>query len=167
MPGKLLLPNFLVPSDVETAMENVSRFAISQGFLKRETFHIVMLVPSMDTSGTYPDYPIKPHLLAEYTRGDKRTWGHDLANIAQCKALQLWHGRNDGGTDSTAHLLFPGDTPFWGGVKRSDIVVACSGVQPWFDRMISGMVADMCIAMAQDLKEEWIKNHSHMDFIPE
>ena len=49
------------------------------------------------------------------------------------------------------HLLFLGDTPYWGGVKREGIVVACSGVQPHFDRMIAGMVADGLIAMAYEL----------------
>jgi hypothetical protein len=117
--------------------------------IKRQTFHVVILVPKMLVGvGNYPDYPILPHLLAEQSWGDKKEWSYDYAEIAQCKALQLWHGRNDGGTDIKPHLLFSNDTPFWGGVKRDGIVVACSGVQPYFDRMIAGMTADVCIAYA-------------------
>ena len=48
------------------------------------------------------------------------------------------------------HLLFTGETPYWGGVKRRGIVVTCSGVQPWFDKMVSGMIADAMVALAYD-----------------
>lgn len=160
-----LLPEFPTKGIAAKIMADVALFVAGSFSIKRETFHIVMLVPSMDTSGTYPDYPIRPHLLAEYSYGGKSGWERDFANIAQCKALQLWHDRNDGGTDSTAHLLFPGDTPFWGGVKRSGIVVACSGVQPWFDRMISGMVADAYIAVAHGEKAAWAETHPRDDFV--
>ncbi|PIQ68706.1 MAG: hypothetical protein COV91_02745 [Candidatus Taylorbacteria bacterium CG11_big_fil_rev_8_21_14_0_20_46_11] len=64
------------------------------------------------------------------------------------KAIQLWHDRNDDRTNIMPHLLFSGDTVYWGGVKRHGIVVACSGVQPWFDKMFSGMIADMLVGIA-------------------
>ena len=83
----------------------------------------------------------------------------------RCKAVQLWTGCNDGRAGVVPHLLFPGYTPYWGGVKRDGIVVACSGVQPWFDRMISGIVADTIIALAHDAYENDEERKSGVDFL--
>lgn len=120
--------------------------------LKRQHFHVVVLVPSLDTAGSYPEYRLHPCVLHEESFGKETAWEHDYAEIARCKALQLWHGRNDGRAGIRPHLLFSGDTPYYGGVHRHGIVVACSGVQQYFDQMIAGMVSDMCIALAHD---EW------------
>jgi hypothetical protein len=132
--------------------------------------HIVVLVPAMkdDRANDYPswpNYPLQAQLLYEESRhkicnimagpGTDNAWPHKFDDIARCKALQLWHDRNDDRTDIKPHLLFPGDTPFWGGVKRDGIVVTVSGFQPHFDKMISGMIADMCIAMAYD---DWLES---------
>lgn len=162
-----LLPEFLTTDTALFAMRAVSSFVTERFSFK--TFHVVMLVPAMNCEpGLYPNYPLSPHMLAEYTHGDKATWGnHDFANIAQCKALQAWHGRSDGGSDNLAHTLFPGDTPFWGSVYRELIATACSGVQPHYDRMIASMTTDMCIAIARGEKELWMKAHPRFDFLPE
>src|SRR3989338_7336273 len=71
------------------------------------------------------------------------------------KELQLWHDRNDDRSEIIPHLLFPGDAPFWGGAKRRGIVVACSGIQPWLDKLVSGMVADLIVAIAYNA---WMQN---------
>ena len=161
-----LLPKFLeedVPCN--TIMAKVALFTVQTFPLERKTFHIVMLVPEMDYDPEkYPDVPVRPHLFAEYTYGDRSTWKHDFANIARHKALQLWHDRSDG-SDSKAHLLFPGDTPHWGGVKRDGIAVACEGAGPHFDRMIASMIADACIALADDAKVKWMRGHPNVDFL--
>ena len=147
----------VVDSIVALAMGNLS--AISS-FMKRKMCHIVILVPAMKDvhpKGLYPVWsnrPLQPHVLYEHSVG-KTEWLWEFDSIAQSKAFQLWQDRNDGRTDNMPHLLFPGDTPYWGGVKRDGIVVACSGVQPWFDRMIAGMVADGLIAVAHEL---WMKS---------
>lgn len=156
--SKLLLPKFLTKGIAEFAMITAAR-ALRQPdwaihVLKHPTFHIVILVPAMQMGGEYPNYPLQPHMLAELNFGEsKSSWKYPYDEIAQCKALQLWHGRNDGGTDIQPHLLFSGDTPFWGGVKRNGIVVACSGVKPFFDRMIASVTADICVALAYDAWE--------------
>ena len=141
--------------------------------------HTVVLVPAMKDERvegypSWPDYQLHAHLLYEHSEhkscdngpnASDNVWPYKFDDIARCKALQLWHNRNDDRTDIRPHLLFPGDTPFWGGVKRNDIVVATSGVQPYFDKMISGMVADMCVAMAHDA---WLKGQDHesgVDFL--
>lgn len=165
---KLLLPKFLteeiVKSAAYTAIKSVKELLFTQVAtkIKIETCCIVVLVPAMkDDRATeyadWPDYPIRPHPI-EYCYhkdvGVKPPWLERFRSIAQCEALQLWHGRNDGGTDIMPHLLFPGDTPFWGGVRSSGIVVACfGGLRPHFHRMIAGMTAELCIALAYDAWE--------------
>ena len=137
----------------ETAIQIMGESPISNQF-KRQACHIVILVPEMeDDSSGWPEWPLhktRAHALYERSYGDRSDWRHDYDEIARCKALQLWHDRNDGGTNVMPHLLFPGDTPNWGGVKRDGIVVACSGVQPHFDRMLSGIIADICIGLAYE-----------------
>ena len=153
------MPTFVTPKHLttgvcEAAVKIALRAVMEEGSIlhtvvKRHCCHIVVLVQGMETEGrTYPDYPIHPVLMYERSVGDKGTWTAKYDEIAQCKALQLWHDRNDDRTNIMPHLLFPGDTVYWGGVKRQGLVVTCSGVQPWFDKMISGMIADLLIGLA-------------------
>ncbi len=123
--------------------------------LRRHMCHIVVLVPLIEVTKEGPtalwDYRhAEPVCLYETSVGTRENWPSEFDKIARSKALQLWRGQNtDGNTDVMPHLLFPGDTPKWGGVKRHGIVVACSGVQPYFDQMISGWVADALKAFAR------------------
>lgn len=145
---------------VETTLKAVMKGQIFGQLLSRKACHIAVIVPSMpDDRGTdyadWPDFAIKPHVLYQHSERDASPWTKPYDEIARCKALQLWHGRQDGGTDVLPHLLFPGDAPFWGGVKRDGIVVACSGVQSHFDRMISSMICDQLIALAYEAHEKY------------
>ncbi len=121
---------------------------------KRKQCHVVVLVPGMvdhceEDYPNWPDYPLKPVLLYEKSfLGGQEKLEADFDSIARCKASQLWTDRNDDRTDCIPHLLFKGDTPYWGGVKRRGIVVTCSGVQPHIDKLIAGIVADILVAMA-------------------
>lgn len=155
---KVLFPKFLTKLVAENAMDvaSLSFQKLFPGSIL--AFHAVILVPTMNTREG-PNYKIEPHALIERSCRTE-LWTEDFREIAQCKALQLWHGRNDGGTDIKPHLLFSGDTPFWGGVKRDGIVVACSGVEPWFDRMIASMTADVCIALAYNA---WMRSSDKTD----
>lgn len=147
--GNTLIPKFLTYDVVRESVRVIVE-SLEQAMPELEIdggLCIVVLGPSMDESAEWPNQEIRPHVLGVWHKS-KETWIYPLEEIAQCKALQLWHGRNDGRTDIMPHLLFPGDTPFWGGVKRDGIVVSCSGLKPCYDRMIAGMVADMCIARA-------------------
>lgn len=162
--SKPLTPKFLTPQiAAHVAMQVLNSTLLEGGsistWVKRKEGHLVILVPSMEDvrEADYPDwpnYPISPYLLHEQSVGEESEWEYPFKDIAHCKALQLWQGRNDDGqTDSNAHLLFPNDTPYWGGVKRHGLVVAFSGVQPWFDQMISGMTADMLKAVGREMLE--------------
>ncbi len=122
---------------------------------KSKACHVVVLVPEQETPdgssqvGRYPNHSVRPFSLFEYSFGNKESeWTANYADIARSKAAKLWNGMNDGRTDIMPHLMYSCDCPYWGGVKRDGIVVACSGFESHFDRMISGMVADMLIAGA-------------------
>lgn len=164
-----LMPKFLTQEMARKAIEHVWAVIVCGGtyhaFIpKRRACHIVVIAPEMEVPNdgepeTYPNYPLKPVILHEqsfgvvdpdsndYDQADpEMRWTANYADIARCKAFKLWNNQNDGRTDILPHLMYSGDSPFWGGVKREGIVVACSGVEPWFDRMISGIVADMLIA---------------------
>jgi hypothetical protein len=155
-------PRFLVTAAEEALLMVVGAIldydrGCDPAMLKRREFHVVVVGPQVITElseGVLFRSPYKrsigPHIMAERSEGDRADWKYAYQDIARGKALQLWEDRNDGGTDIQPHLLFEGDTPFWGGVKRSGIVVTCSGVQPYFDRMIAGMVADATIGLAYD-----------------
>jgi hypothetical protein len=172
---EFVTPKFLTPEiaalAVRTAIEAViGESSPLKAMMKRLQFHIVVLVPAMkdDREADYPDwpnYPVEPHCIYEHSVGNPKEWEAPFDNIAKCKALQLWTKRNDDRTGVIPHLLFPGDTPYWGGVDRSGIVVACSGVQPWFDKMISGIVADIIVALAHDAYEKYKVENPDIDFL--
>ncbi len=154
---KLCTPKFLTSEIAKTAIVSAINTvfhsdATSALQPKREQLHVVVLVPGMnDDRPDYPEWPnyqIQPVVLYEHTLGNVDNFPYPFNDIARCKALQLWHNRNDDRTEIMPHLLFPGDAPFWGGVKRQGIVVACSGIQPWQDKLISGLSADLMIALA-------------------
>lgn len=157
---KSITPKYLTQEVAEMAVSaafalTMDENSIFKSMLKRPHCHVVILVPSMEDAREidYPDwphYPTKAQVLHEQSVGEKLEWEFPFDEIARCKALQLWTGRNDDRTACIPHLLFPGDTPYWGGVNRRGLVVTCSGVQPWFDKMISGFIADAMVALAHD-----------------
>jgi hypothetical protein len=127
--------------------------------------HIIVMVPGVEDVREeeypdYPKYPLYPVVFYEHSLGASTEWKYPFDSIARCKAQQLWRSQNDGRTDCEPHLLFPDDTPFWGGVKRQSIVVACSGYKPYLDKMISGMIADMIIALSY---HAWMTSADHKD----
>ena len=166
MPDERLMPKFLTRDIAEMAVKAILEAVMQNPDVfrpKRRHCHVVVVVPSMENvhTGEHPkwrNYALEPSILYEYSYGERADWEHPFADIALVKALQLWQGRNDDRTDSMPHLLFSGDTPFWGGVKRHGIVVTCSGLQPWLDKMLAGMVADACIALAYGA---WMRSETH------
>ncbi|MES2088232.1 MAG: hypothetical protein V4467_04565 [Patescibacteria group bacterium] len=154
------LPKFLTQDIAKQAVQ-IAVATLSCPYLlnalKRQSFHIVVLVPKLEYNNTLTNSgydanrvigSVQPHLLYQETIGDKGIWTGDYAEMALGKAQQLWLDRQDGGSDITPHLLFPGDVVYWGGVKRQGIVVACSGIQAYLDRLFSGITADACIALS-------------------
>ncbi len=172
----IVIPKFLTEDLAEKVTNMVLNTTIfdrdhTDDFKRLPFGHLVIIVPSMEDDRAtnyekWPNYEMFPRVLYEHSVGDQNKWERDFKSIAQCKALQLWHGRNGGGqTDSNAHLLFPGDTPYWGGVYRHGLCVAFSGQRPWFDQMISGMVADGLKAFAREALESSDDKEKGRDFL--
>lgn len=168
------MPSFLTKEVGEKAIKAAFQMSFDNPemaplFDGREHMHAVILALSMEDARpdypAYPNYPCTWKTLCEMSRGNKAEWKHPFDSIARCKALKLSHGRAFGGNDVQAHLLFPNDTRWCGGVSREGIVVACSGVQAYFDRMISGWIADACIAISYHDFQVYIKENPDADFI--
>ncbi|MGE0217544.1 hypothetical protein [Mycolicibacterium sp.] len=58
---------------------------------------------------------------------------------------------------SAPHLYRPGMTKWGGSVVRDGLICAFSGVQPFFDEMIAGWMADTVIAYCRDAapRQQW------------
>jgi hypothetical protein len=155
-------PKFLTKEMAQRAIASVFDIVFetpSSGLTpKRKQAHVVILVPFKRESPSDPY--VMPKVLYEASYGNPDDFAYPFQKIAQSKASQLWHSQNDERTDIQPHLLFSGDSPFWGGVARHGIVVTCSGIQPWLDRMIAGMIADMLIAMAY---QAWMDSEDKAD----
>ncbi|KUM26651.1 hypothetical protein AU467_20140 [Mesorhizobium loti] len=153
-----ITPKYLTREIAEAAVSLVIREVLHDkrmyGIVNGHMCYVVILVPSVKKGRqvddvNWPDNPITPHCLYEIGIGDRTDWSYEFDRIARNKALQLWRGQSfEGNTDPMPHLLFSNDTPFWGGVKRHGIVVAVSGVQSFFDEMLSGMIADTIRGLA-------------------
>jgi hypothetical protein len=158
--GGLITPKFLTKDLAEHAvtMALTSLYVHNADLMKPEKphVHVAVIVPAkiQEFAEFNPGdvkMVIKPFLLFETTWGDPDTLGDSqIVGIARSKVRELWFGQQDGGTDTVPHLLYPGDTPYWGGVFRSGIAVACSGVKPWKDRWVASQAADTMIALAYD-----------------
>jgi hypothetical protein len=70
-------------------------------------------------------------------------WAVEYDVLARNKAEQAWRDGRANVTHQTQHptSLRESDCPYYGSFVYGNIVVACSGVQPWFDMMAAGWVA--------------------------
>jgi hypothetical protein len=82
---------------------------------------------------------------------NRASWDADYAEFARAKARVSWRTRGDGHFMQALHphLLEPGDTLLWGSVCRDSLVVAPSGMQPWYDEALAGIVACCARSHAQ------------------
>ena len=160
----LVTPKFLTRAHAEEAVHTAFNAMFVHGKVvyrpKRMMAHVAIIVPArqriiaeMSPRDIKDEY--QPVLLYEESFGDREDFPKPYHEIARSKARELWFGQQDGGTDTLPHLLYPGDTPFWGGVKRSGIAVACSGIEPWNDRLVASITADAFIALAYG---EWMNS---------
>jgi len=70
-------------------------------------------------------------------------WEHPFDDFARNKAEQAWRDSQANIVIQTRHpsSLREGDLPFYGSFVYGNVVVACSGVEQWFDMLVSGWVA--------------------------
>ena len=70
-------------------------------------------------------------------------WEHPFDDFARNKAKQAWRDSQANIVTQTQHpsSLQEGDLPFYGSFVYGNIVVASSGVEQWFDMLVSGWIA--------------------------
>ena len=78
--------------------------------------------------------------------------------ISQDKALQQIYGLNDDRSDIMPHHLSSENTRYWGAAREGNLIGYCSGIEPWYDKMISRNTLTACVAMAYDAWERWKAN---------
>ena len=138
MDKDILTPD-LVEMAIEHVVPNIEQFMFDQ--CKRADLAIVV-------TGTAAFFPARDVMndrqvdasciTAEIRNSD--SWEHPFDKIARSKAqISARTGRST--AEVRPHHRLEDDTVWWGSVVLDDIVVACSGVEPWFDEMFSMWIA--------------------------
>lgn len=105
----------------------------------RKELHIVIMDPRIKPWESSFDNAI---LYQESIR-TADTWEKPFDELARNKAQQAWRDSQANIVAQTMHpsSLREGDIPFYGSFVYGNIVVACSGVEQWFDMLVSGWIA--------------------------
>ena len=120
---------------------------------KRNHLHIVIMNPQLKPW----ESDFETAIWHEHSVRDDKDWDHDFRAFAISKANQDWReGQHNLITQTLAPaLLRKGDTFFTGSFNYYGVIVACSGIEPEFDMLISGWIA-MAI---QQLTKHYIERH--------
>lgn len=105
----------------------------------RKELHIVVVDPRVKPwEASFDDA-----ILYEYTIRNSDVWQAPYDEFARNKARQAWREQQPNGVIQQLHpsSLLSEDVPFYGSFVYGNVVVGCSGVQQWFDVLISGWVA--------------------------
>jgi hypothetical protein len=114
---------------------------------KRRDMHVVVMNPTLKPW----DCPFEEAILMEYSFTDPTVWENPYDEMAREKARQAWRA---GRSNVESHLLAPatlkdGDLAFYGSFEHLGVIVAASGVESWFDVLISGWIAVAFQQLAQ------------------
>jgi len=105
----------------------------------RKELHIVIMDPKVKPwESSFEDA-----ILHQASLGKPNEWTIPFDQLARKKAQQAWR---DGSANINHQTLHPAslredDLLFYGSFVYGNIVVACSGVQQWFDMLVSGWIA--------------------------
>lgn len=105
----------------------------------RKELHIVIMDPRIKPwEASFEDA-----ILYQESIKTLETWELPFDEFARSKAKQAWR---EGVPNIVAQSQHPSslredDLPFYGSFVYGNIVVACSGVEQWFDMLISGWIA--------------------------
>ncbi len=150
-----LLTQEVAKRAVELVLPAVERLIESKA-LKRGDFHVVIALRPTYWSGNHTEEDLfKESIIYEYSHTDPKKWDHPYEKIARSKCLISWYtGKSTHEIQTAApHLLRHGDTAYYGSAVRDEIVVSCSGVQPYFDEMISSWILAVCRALCIQARE--------------
>ena len=106
---------------------------------KRRELHIVIMDPRLKPwESTFEDA-----ILYQETIRNTDPWESPYDELARNKAEQAWRERQPNIELQTKHpsSLRENDIPFYGSFVYGNVVVGCSGVEEWFDMLISGWIA--------------------------
>lgn len=120
---------------------------------KREDMHIVVMNPTMKPwEATFEEA-----ILLEISVTDRNKWENPYDEMALGKAKQAWR---DGRSNVEKHLMSPatlkdGDVAFYGSFEYQGVIVAASGVEGWFDQLVSGWMALTIQQLAMDYYQKF------------
>ncbi len=105
----------------------------------RKELHIVIMNPQLKPWETSFDEAI----LYEASLGTPESWTIPFAQFARKKAQQAWRESTSNIQLQSQHpaSLREDDLLFYGSFVYGNIVVACSGVEQWYDMLISSWIA--------------------------
>ena len=105
----------------------------------RKELHIVIMDPRVRAWEAEFDEAT----LYQESIGNCDSWELPFDEYARNKAEQAWRDMQANIVTQTSHpsSLREGDLPFYGAFVYGNVVVACSGVEQWFDMLISGWIA--------------------------
>lgn len=105
----------------------------------RQELHIVIMNPQLKPWETSFDDAV----LYETSLGTPESWSTPFDQLARKKAQQAWRESTSNIQLQTQHpaSLREDDVLFYGSFVYGNIVVACSGVEQWYDMLISGWIA--------------------------
>lgn len=139
----------LTPEVARRAVEIVGAAfadAAGKGVVKSRNLHVVVLDPTVHpwNAAGFADAVLYEHSFA------RDEWDHTYDELARGKAQATWTagGKSTDYLQRLApHLYTDGDVKWSGSVVLDGLIVAASGVQPWFDQAFAGCVASLCIGL--------------------
>ncbi|WP_435236615.1 hypothetical protein ACR30L_03270 [Psychromonas sp. PT13] len=105
----------------------------------RKELHIVVMDPTIKPW----EAKFEDAILVEDTTGTPAEWTAPFDELARKKAQQAWRDGVANINHQTQHpaSLREGDILYFGSFVYGNIVVGCSGVEPYYDMLISSWVA--------------------------
>lgn len=100
---------------------------------------------------------VKESVIVSKSLGDTKDWENQYDEVAMSKfKLTQEHkmSTRDIQQKKPNVLGVPGTTIWWGSWIESDIVVACSGVQPWIDELISKIIVDIILGLMYTIQND-------------
>lgn len=105
----------------------------------RQELHVVIMDPRLKPW----DAEFSDAILFQESIRSTDSWEIPFDELARNKAEQAWRGQQANLATQALHpsSLREGDMPFYGSFVYGSVVVGCSGVEQWFDMLISGWIA--------------------------
>lgn len=122
----------------------------------RQELHIVIMDPRLKPW----EASFEEAILYQTSLGSPDEWTIPFDQFARNKAKQAWRSGQPNLVNQTLHTssLQSEDLLFFGSFVYGDVVVACSGVEQWYDMLISGWLA---VAFEQLCMSEYQNNKSN------